>query len=171
MLRKIVFLMLMFSLFLGLNNCGGLKVREDYFEFRYNVEVVYTNVTEEGSNVTLYYILYDPIASGSNTVLGHIIMNKIGGNEARCYLPKVYVQREDEFVKHRVKVLQYICGEHNCHLKFSSNRTGSWRWDTYCPIYEDDGCGPHYEVKNRENVITIYKDKPNYKDIIYYIMN
>ena len=104
MLRKIFFLMLMFSLFLGLNNCGGLKVREDYFEFRYNVEVVYTNVAEEGSNVTLYYILYDPIASGSNTVLGHIIMNKIGGNEARCYLPKVYVQREDEFVKHRVSV-------------------------------------------------------------------
>lgn len=104
MLRKIAFLMLMFSLFLGLNNCGGLKVREDYFEFRYNVEVVYTNVAEDGSNVTLYYILYDPTASGSNTVLGHIIMNKIGGNEARCYLPKVYVQHEDEFVKHRVSV-------------------------------------------------------------------
>ena len=87
---------------------------------------------------------------------------------------KIYEYCENnnlKFVKHRVKVLQYICGEHNCHLKFSSNRTGSWRWDTYCPIYEDDGCGPHYEVKNRENVITIYKDKPNYKDIIYYIMN
>jgi len=114
MYKKIAILMLLFSLCLGLNNCGGLKVREDYFEFSYNVEVAYTNVAEGGSNVTLYYILYDPTTSGSNTVLGYIIMNKIGGNEARCYLPKVFVQHEDDFVKHKVSVVDEN-GEPNLH--------------------------------------------------------
>ena len=96
MFGKIAILMPLFFLCLGLNNCGGLNVREDFFDFRYNVEVVYTNVAEDGSNVTLYYILYDPTVSAGSKDTGYIVMEKIEGNKARCYIPKVFIQHESE---------------------------------------------------------------------------
>ncbi len=106
MFRKIAIIIAMFFLCLGLDNCGGIKVREDFFEHRYNVEVIYTNVAEGGSNVTLYYVLYDPTASGWGKVPGSIIMNKIEGNKARCYLPKVFIQHENGWDdKHTVSVV------------------------------------------------------------------
>lgn len=105
MVRKTAFLIPVFFICLALNNCGGLKVREDYFEYRYNVEVVYSNVAEGGSSVTLYYVLYDPLREGGSTNPGYIVMNRIEGNKARCYLPKVFVQHEDDFIRHKVSVV------------------------------------------------------------------
>jgi hypothetical protein len=105
MFKKIAILMPLFFLCLGLYNCGGLNVREDYFEYRYNVEVVYSNVAEGESSVTLYYILYDPLREGGSIDPGYIIMNRIEGDKARCYLPKVFVQHEDDLNKHKVSVV------------------------------------------------------------------
>ena len=79
-------------------------MREDFFAFRNDVEIIYSNVAAGGRNVTLYYVLYDPTASGSGVVPGYMVMTKIGGNKARCYLRKVYVQREND-PKHTVSVV------------------------------------------------------------------
>ena len=66
-----------------------------------------------------------------------------------------------KFIKHRRKFRQYICAEHHCHLKFISWPKCCWQCDSYCPNSEDEGCGLHLEVMNRDKVITIYKNKPN----------
>ncbi len=105
MFKKNAFSIPLFFLFLGLYNCGGLKVREDYFEYRYNVEVVYSNIAEGEKSITLYYILYDPLRESGSTDPGFIIMNRIEGNRARCHLPKVFVQHEDDLIKHIVSVV------------------------------------------------------------------
>jgi hypothetical protein len=105
MARKFTILMPVIFLCLGLYNCGGLKVRDDYFEYRYNVEVVYSDAEEGEGSVTLYYILYDPLGEVGSQKIGHLIMNRIEGNKARCYLPKVFVQHEDDLMKHIVSVV------------------------------------------------------------------
>jgi len=105
MANKIAILMAMLFLCLGLENCDCLKVREDFFAFRQDVEIIFSNVAAGGCNVTLYYVLYDPTASGSGVVPGYIVMTKIAGNRARCYLRKVYVQHENDLIKHTVSVV------------------------------------------------------------------
>ena len=62
--------------------------------------------------------------------------------------------------------IYFQIAEHHCHLKFSSYPCCCWRCDSYCPNSEDEGCGPHLEVINRDKVITIYKDKLNMMDFI-----
>lgn len=104
-MRKIAFLLPVFFLCLGLDSCKSPEEPEGYFKYRYEVEVIYSGAAEGGGDVTLYYILYDPVASGSGIVPGYIKMNKFGGNKAYCYLPKVYVQHEDDLIKHKVSVV------------------------------------------------------------------
>ena len=105
MAKKIAILMAVLFLCLGLENCDYLKVREDFFAFRHDVKIIFSNVAAGGRNVTLYYVLYNPTASGSGVVPGYIGMTKIGGNKARCYLRKVYVQHENDLIKHTVSVV------------------------------------------------------------------
>ena len=75
--NQIVILIPMFLFCLGLDNCKSPEEPEGYFKYRYEVEVIYSGVAEGGRDVTLYYILYDPTASGSGIVPGYIKMNEL----------------------------------------------------------------------------------------------
>ncbi|MFX0198014.1 MAG: hypothetical protein ACFFCW_17990 [Candidatus Hodarchaeota archaeon] len=125
MAKKLAILMPLVFLCLGLYNCGGLKVRDDYFEYRYNVEVVYSDVEEGGGSVTLYYILYDPLKEVGSQDIGYLIMNRIEGNKARCYLPKVFVQHEDDLMKHIVSVVDEN-GDPRLHTGKNINIQGAY---------------------------------------------
>ena len=90
-LKKIVILMPVFFLYLGLENCKSPaepERPESYYWYRYNVEVIYSDVAEGESDfpLYLYYGLHDLWGSFNS---GAIKMTKIGEKKARCYLPKV----------------------------------------------------------------------------------
>jgi hypothetical protein len=105
MVRKIAILLPMFFLCLGLDNCkspeGQSMLKHIYeYQYRYNVAVIYKR--GEGDyqktrdyDVLLTYWLYDPAKTKPPNYwpdYGTIEMNKIGENEYRCYLPKVFIQ-------------------------------------------------------------------------------
>jgi len=111
MLKKIAIIIPMFFLCLGLDNCKSPEEPEPepIYEYRYNVEVIYTRVALDSSEVPdyvkLHYILLDPgLGDWSWIDSGYIEMNKIEENKYRCYLPKVFVQNSGWNSKHRVIV-------------------------------------------------------------------
>jgi len=104
MFRKIAIIVPMFFFCLGLNNCKSPQEPEPIYEYRYNVEVIYSDVAEGESDspLYLYYGLYD-IWGAFNS--GQIRMTKIGEKKARCYLPKVIIITEEANYKHKVSVV------------------------------------------------------------------
>ena len=111
MYRKIAFLIPMFFLFLGLHNCKSPEEPESKYEYRYNVEVIYTRTNADYPNrsdeVRLWYNLLNFELPGYNTSeVGVKEMNKIGKDRFRCYLDKVYIQSERHTgLKHNVMAL------------------------------------------------------------------
>jgi hypothetical protein len=106
MIRKIVILIPVFFLFLGLDNCkspvaSGNKKSDLY---RYNVEVIYSDVAEGGSDfpLFLYYGLHELWGAFES---GNCRMSKIGEKKARAYIPKVLIVEEDSSSKHWVSVV------------------------------------------------------------------
>ncbi|MFX1508301.1 MAG: hypothetical protein ACFFDC_19645 [Promethearchaeota archaeon] len=105
MVRKIAILIPMFFLCLGLNNCKSPEEPEkpeSYYWYRYNVEVIYSDVAEGESDfpLYLYYGLHDLWGSFNS---GSIIMTKIGEKKARCYLPKVLCNVYNQKILHEGK--------------------------------------------------------------------
>jgi hypothetical protein len=115
MLYKIAVLISGCFLGLGLIGCKNPEAPEEpkpNYEYRYNVEVIYTRLAvekpESQDYVALSYDLEDPAALDWDPPQlrdsGTIEMNKIGENKYRCYLPKVFVQTPLHPDKHRVGV-------------------------------------------------------------------
>lgn len=108
MLRKIAILRSMFFLWLGVYSCKSPeapKEPEPNYEYRYNVEVIYSPTTSQ-SRATITYVLYDPGKDGSDKgEIGGMEMNKIGKDRFRCYLDKVFIQTPRWHSKHHVFVM------------------------------------------------------------------
>ena len=105
MIRKIAILISMFFLFLGLDNCKSpVGPEERNSLYRYNVEVVYSDVAEGESNfpLFLYYGLNETWGSFNS---GYIKMTKIEKKKAKCYIPKVLIIAEEDNYKHWVSVV------------------------------------------------------------------
>jgi hypothetical protein len=103
MVRKIAIIIPMFFLCLGLNNCKSPEGPEEPNpNYRYNVEVIYSDVAEGESDfpLFLYYGLHDAWGAFNS---GYIEMTKIGENKARCYLSKVRIIPDG--LKHWVSVV------------------------------------------------------------------
>ena len=79
------------------------------YEYRYNVEVIYTRPADAelwpdlyGRDVLLDLYLYDPQSQYHN--IGYqIVMHTIGVNTFRCLIDKLYIQRPGE-TKHRLGI-------------------------------------------------------------------
>lgn len=104
MIRKIAILMPMFFLCLTLDNCKSPEAPKELgYEYRYNVEVIYTRIAVKNpnmqENVTLNYHLNDPSYADTG---GWLNMDKIETNKYRCYLPRVFIQTVEHPEKHRV---------------------------------------------------------------------
>ena len=115
MFRKIAIIITMCFFCLGLDNCKSPEAPEPIYEYRYNVEVIYTraagNYTQAQDKVRLHYYLHDPaITEGQYWHLDFatIDMNKIGENKYRNYLHKVFIHTPRESKKHRVIVDDFI---------------------------------------------------------------
>lgn len=110
--RKIAIIIPMFILCLGLDNCKNPEEPErpePIYEYRYNVEVIYTRITidypDNQDLVYFHYFLKDPAyISEFVDYTGMIEMDKIGENMYSCYLPKVFVQTPPYPDKHMVYV-------------------------------------------------------------------
>ncbi len=107
MFRKIAIIVPIFFFCLGLDNCKSPVAPEkppSYYWYRYNVEVIYSDVAEGESDspLYLYYGLFDTWGAFN---YGHIEMTKIGEKKARCYLPKVLLITEEANYKHSVSVV------------------------------------------------------------------
>ena len=107
MFRKIAIIVPIFFFCLGLDNCKSPVAPEELgpsLEYKYNVEVIYSDVAEGESDspLYLYYGIYD-IWGAFNS--GQIRMTKIGEKKARCYLPKVIIHTEEDNIKHSVSVV------------------------------------------------------------------
>lgn len=105
MLRKIVSGIPICFLCLGIISCKSPEEPEEpKSHYRYNVEVIYSDVAEGESNfpLFLYYGLWDLWGSFNS---GDMIMTEIGDHKARCYLPEVLILTEDSTVKHWISVI------------------------------------------------------------------
>ncbi|UCC41490.1 MAG: hypothetical protein JSV96_08755 [Candidatus Aminicenantes bacterium] len=98
MFRKIAILIPMLFLCLGLGNCKrpiALEEPEPIYEYRYNVEVVFTRTALKYPECTdwvrLHYNLFDPVLYPWKYDIGNLEMDKIEENKFRCYLPKVCI--------------------------------------------------------------------------------
>jgi len=115
--RKIAIIIPMFFFCLGLDNCKSPVAPEEpepNYEYRYNVEVIYTRVAVDYPQfqdyVGLHYNLRDPAIKDSHsweTDQGVMEMNKIGENKFRCYFSKVFVQTPLHLDKHKVSVSDF----------------------------------------------------------------
>lgn len=110
MVRKIAIIIPVFFLCLGLNSCKSLfEPRPDY-EYRFQVEVIYTTVDVDHANdsVSLRYMLYDPAKTFDMPDgfyrTGTIRMDKIGENKYRCILPSVFIQPPGNYDCHRIDI-------------------------------------------------------------------
>jgi hypothetical protein len=94
----------MFFLCLVLDNCNSPEEPEKpKSKYRYNVEVIYSDVAEAESDFPLY--LYYTLSEDWGAVSwGFIEMTKIGQKKARCYLPKVLTDDYQAW-KHEVSVI------------------------------------------------------------------
>jgi hypothetical protein len=103
--RKIAIIIPVFFLCLGLYNCmsPGNPDNSKSQRYRYNVEVIYSDVAEGESDfpLFLYYSLED---DWGVTKSGYSQMTKIGENKARAHIPKVRIHTSDSF-KHSVSVV------------------------------------------------------------------
>ena len=110
MCRRIAIIITMFFLCLGIYTCSSPEEPEPNYEYRYNVEVIYTRTSVDYPNrsdeVRLFYSLLDfEIPGFSSKDSGVKEMNKIGKDRFRCYLDKVYIQNENHMgLKHTVYV-------------------------------------------------------------------
>ena len=115
MFRKIAVIIPMFFLCLGLDNCKSPEAPEEpepNYEYRYNIEVVYTPTTvdypERRDEVRLHCYLYDPTLMVPPNPRSHdfssIEMEKVGENKYRCYLHKAFVHTPYNFEKHYVLI-------------------------------------------------------------------
>ena len=98
MVRKAVFLIPVFFLCLGLDNCkSSVGPEKKSSLYRYNVEVIYSDVAEGESDfpLILYYGLVD-VWGGFDS--GNIVMTKIGEKKAKCYLSKVLITESEHWV-------------------------------------------------------------------------
>ncbi len=105
MFRKIAFIIPIFLFCLVLDNCKSpIAPEEQSSLYRYNVEVIYSDVAKGESDFTLYlyYGLHDVWGSFNS---GYIKMTKIGEKKARCYLPEVLIIAEEDNSKHWVSVV------------------------------------------------------------------
>lgn len=106
MTRKIAVIIPLFFLCLALDSCKSSESPEEPKSdlYRYNVEVIYSDVAEGESNFPLYmyYGLHDLWGAFES---GNSRMTKIGDKKARAYIPKVLVIEEDSSSKHWVSVV------------------------------------------------------------------
>lgn len=121
MVRKIAVIIPIFFFCLGLDSCKSPEEPKPNYEYRYNVEVIYTRTNTDYStnsdDVRLIYFLLNVELPGYDTSDdGFKEMQKIGAGRFRCYLDKVYIQNENHTgLKHTVYVsdsrLNYGTGE------------------------------------------------------------
>jgi hypothetical protein len=113
MVKKFVIFIAAMICFMTTSNCKSPEEPrrpESYYWYRYNVEVIYSDVAEGESDfpLYLYYGLYDLWGSFDS---GYIKMDKTGEKRARCYIPKVLCNVYDgkeiigEAAKHWVSVV------------------------------------------------------------------
>ncbi len=113
MFRKIAVIIPMFLFCLALDNCKSPEGPEEpnpNYEYRYNVEVIYTRTTQDipavGSDrVSLWCSLYNPPSNVGKLITGD--MDKIAENKFRYYLPEVFIQTPLNPDKHKIHLNDY----------------------------------------------------------------
>lgn len=118
---------------------------EPNFEYRYNVEVIYTRLPQwrnhdddwQDANVWIELKLYNPkYESHYDTPFTRVMyMEKISQDKFRCYIPEVFIQTPVHWKKHWVLVCDFASTTEGIYIE------GAYEWELATRWRNDDPDG------------------------------